>query len=130
MSQTNADERLESFQTEVDKLGITGGLANPERAASNIGVLMLVVGGFFALIWSFTKRGNPAIQEETKSMLAEIVHANNNVWIGLFGIALILIGMALWLRNSMTRYLRYWLTRVIFEERANTDRLIEALRDR
>ena len=34
-----------------------------------------------------------------------------------------------WLRNSITRYLRYWIIRLVYEQREQTDQLIRALRD-
>ena len=37
-------------------------------------------------------------------------------------------GAAMWLRFSMGRYLRYWLIRLIYEERQQTDDIVEALR--
>lgn len=45
------------------------------------------------------------------------------------GLAVILaiVGAALFVRYSMTRYLRFWLVRYIYEERSQTDREVEAL---
>ena len=33
------------------------------------------------------------------------------------------------MRNSLTRYLRYWIIRLVYEQREQTERLIQALRD-
>jgi branched-chain amino acid transport system ATP-binding protein len=46
---------------------------------------------------------------------------------GLVGLGLIIAGAALFVRYSMTRYLRFWLLRMIYEERMQTDRNVEAL---
>ena len=43
------------------------------------------------------------------------------------GIALLIAGAALFVRFSMSRYLRFWLIRIVHESRANTDRLVEAI---
>ena len=43
------------------------------------------------------------------------------------GALLGLSGVVIWARYSLTRYLRYWLLRVIFEERLQQDRTIEVL---
>jgi hypothetical protein len=126
VSTTNGQERLDEFAEEVKKLRISGGLANPERTGTTLGVLLMVVGGFIVVILSFGKRGETDFSDSA-SGLAEIIQATNNVWTALFGVALILIGLAIWIRNSLTRYFRYWLTRLIYEDRANTDRLIEAI---
>lgn len=126
MSTDNGQQRLDEFAEEVKNLKMSGGLANPERTGSTLGVLLMVIGGFVVVILSFIKRGETTF-EDSAAGLGEIVQATNNVWTALFGIALILIGLAIWIRNSLTRYFRYWLTRLIYEDRANTDRLIEAI---
>ncbi len=126
MSTDNGQQRLDEFAEEVKNLKMSGGLANPERTGSTLGVLLMVIGGIVVVILSFIKRGETSF-EDSAAGLSEIVQATNNVWTALFGIALILLGLAIWIRNSLTRYFRYWLTRLIYEDRANTDRLIEAL---
>ena len=45
---------------------------------------------------------------------------------GLLGLGFIVIGAALFVRYSTTRYLRYWLVRQMYEGQANTDRIVEA----
>jgi hypothetical protein len=47
-----------------------------------------------------------------------------------FGLALVITGAALFARYSMTRFMRYWLIRMIYEQQAQTDRIVEALEDR
>ncbi len=43
-------------------------------------------------------------------------------------IGLAIVGIVIWIRNSMTRYLRYWIIRLVYEQREQTERLIEAQR--
>jgi hypothetical protein len=43
---------------------------------------------------------------------------------GTFGIALTIVGSALFLVMSLRRYLRYWLIRLIYEQRDQADRMI------
>ncbi len=42
-------------------------------------------------------------------------------------LGLIIAGAALFVRYSMTRYMRFWLLRMVYEERAQTDRTVEAM---
>jgi hypothetical protein len=46
---------------------------------------------------------------------------------GLLGVALILCGLALYLRFSLARLFRFWMARQVLEQQAQTDRLVEAL---
>lgn len=131
MSDTNrsGQERLDEFADEVKSLKVSGGLANTERTGTTIGIVLMVVGAFFTIIWSISTRGDIAATE-TNEQLKEVIQATNGTWFAIWGLALILLGAAIWIRNSLTRYLRYWLIRMIYEERANTDRLIAALGER
>jgi hypothetical protein len=46
---------------------------------------------------------------------------------GIVGMALVVMGAALFVRYSLSRYLRFWLIRMVYEERAQVDREVEAL---
>ena len=46
---------------------------------------------------------------------------------GILGLTLSVVGAALFLRYSLARYFRYWLMRLIYEERTSTDREVDAL---
>ena len=41
-----------------------------------------------------------------------------------------IVGIVIWIRNSMTRYLRYWIIRLVYEQREQTERIVDALRER
>ena len=45
----------------------------------------------------------------------------------MLGLGLIVAGAALFVRYSMTRYMRFWLLRMVYEERSQTDRTVEAM---
>ncbi len=50
---------------------------------------------------------------------------NDAVTLGLAGITSAVIGGALFLRFSFASFLRFWLARLIYEQKAQTDRLLE-----
>ena len=45
----------------------------------------------------------------------------------LLGIVLVIAGAALFVRFSLGRYLRFWLIRLVYEGRADTDRIVDAI---
>lgn len=120
--------RLEEFRSEVENIGVTGGGASPERLGTIAGLVLLVVGLGVALIAALSQRGDAAAGDAT-AMLSEVVSSNNGMIVVVLGLSLAIIGGLIWVRNSLTRYLRYWLVRLIYEDRSNTDRLIEAIRE-
>jgi uncharacterized membrane protein len=105
--------RLTEFQKEVDQLKVTGGKANPERTWTIIGGIAMVAGVALTLISWLATRG-------TKSNLDFADYSA----MGTFGIALTIAGTGLFLVMSLRRYFRYWLVRLIYEQRDQTDRLL------
>jgi hypothetical protein len=116
---TMSSARLEQFEAEVSKLKVTGGGANPERLGAQWGIGLTIFGFLVIIIayWSAL---------DSKSTLTAL----RSQIIGVGGAALAIVGIVLWVRNSLTRYLRYWLIRLVYEQREQTDALIKALRDK
>jgi magnesium-transporting ATPase (P-type) len=104
--------RLQEFQREVDALKVSGGKANPERSWTIIGGLLMFAGIIITLIaWLLTHgSSNPLEQADYGSL-------------GTFGLVLAIVGTALFVVMSLRRYFRYWLVRLIYEQREQTDRL-------
>jgi len=46
---------------------------------------------------------------------------------GVLGLAVVVVGAALFVRYSLSRYLRFWLVRSLYEQRVQTDRQVEVL---
>ena len=51
-------------------------------------------------------------------------YASQTFWLGNI---IVIVGAALFIRYSFGRYLRFWMIRLIHEQRAQTDRVVEAL---
>ena len=112
--ETMSSSRLAQFESEVTKLKVSGGGANAERTAERFGIGLIVVGFVVAVIswWS----------AYNASRFEDIHRAA--IFAGI-GIGIALVGAIVWLRNSMTRYLRYWIIRLVYEQREQTDRLLD-----
>jgi len=105
--------RLQKFQAEVDQLKVTGGKANPERAGRAIGAVLMLVGlilGIYAYFGLSHSTSNPLQQGD-----ATVV--------GLLGVGFTVVGTGMFVVFSLTRYFRYWLVRLIYEQRDMADRL-------
>jgi hypothetical protein len=116
---TLSSARLSEFQEEVAKLKVTGGGANPERLAERWGIGLVILGFVIAILswWSAMDADNFA--DIHRSAIAALI-----------GIGLAIVGIVLWIRNSMTRYLRYWIIRLVYEQREQTDQIVDAVRER
>jgi hypothetical protein len=116
---TLSSARLAEFQDEVSKLKVTGGGANPERLAERWGIGLVIVGFVIAVIswWSAYDANNFA--DIHRSAIAAAI-----------GVGIAIVGIVIWIRNSITRYLRYWIIRLVYEQREQTERIVDVMRER
>jgi len=117
---TMSSERLAQLKDEVSKLKVTGGMANPERLAGKWGIGLTIFGFVVAIISWWIALNAGAFEDIFRAQI-----------FGVIGIGISIVGIVIWVRNSLTRYFRFWLIRLVYEQREQTDRLIAALeRDR
>jgi hypothetical protein len=111
--------RLQEFQSQVDDLRLTGGKANPERMAIRGAVALFLV----AVVLGVVAYSSSTTAENS-------LDQNELIILALLAVVIALGAVGLFVRASLTRYFRYWLVRLVYEDRANTDRLIEALKEK
>ena len=108
--------RLEQFEDEIRKLKVKGGRADRERVLVILAVLATIA-GFIVTVVGITGVRNASDQlEQGDSMSLTIL-----------GVGIAIVGVVVWARCSLSRYLRYWLVRDLYEQRASTDRIVDAI---
>jgi hypothetical protein len=101
---TGATQR--DLSTELGKLRASNNSGPMDSKVSVLGVL-LAIGGLVVILISFMQsRGYSDIRDQMDALI-----------LSLFGIALVIVGSTLYIRSSMTRFLRYWLLRMVYEQR-------------
>jgi uncharacterized membrane protein YidH (DUF202 family) len=105
--------RLQQFKAEVDQLKVTGGRANPERTGKILGVVLQAAGLIVTIVAYAQSNGttNPLAQRDA-------------LIIAVIGLGMVIVGTGLFVVFTLTRYFRYWLVRLIYEQREQTDRLL------
>jgi hypothetical protein len=116
---TMSTARLSELRDEVSKLKVTGGAANPERLAGKWGIGLVIVGFVVAIVSWWSAFNSTTFEGIFRSQIFALI-----------GIGISVVGIVIWIRNSLTRYLRFWIIRLVYEQREQTDRLIEALERR
>jgi hypothetical protein len=109
-------ERLQQFEAEIRRLGVKGGNPEPERWLVVVGVLA-VIGGFALAVFGVNLVLNAGTALDQGDGVAQTI----------LGVGIAIVGAVLWARYSLSRYLRYWLIRQVYESRASTDRIVEAI---
>lgn len=119
---TQADQssqtRVERFSGDVSELDVPVPSSKRETQLLTVGVALVVLGviSILAGYWGASGTVNPA--EQLPYMLSG----------GAVGLALVVVGAFLVGRYSMARLFRFWLARLLVEQRTQTDRIVEAIR--
>jgi hypothetical protein len=101
---TGASQR--DFGAELGKLRASNNSGPMDRSVSVLGLLLAIVGLVVILVSFMQSRGYSSILNQMDALI-----------LSLFGIGLIIVGSALYIRSAMTRFLRYWLLRMVYEQR-------------
>lgn len=110
--------RVAQFREEIDSLKLKGGSAEGEKRLLALGVVMMIVG----LVLSIYGAVEVGLQGDFPAQQRAYTAQGS-----LLGIAFVIVGGALFVRYSLARYLRFWLIRSSYEERANSDRIVAAI---
>lgn len=109
--------RMDEFERQIAGLRVRGQRGGVETRLLYLGVALLVVGLVMVGVAWFRASDTTVQHEQIDYLISG----------GLGGIGVTLIGAALYLRISLGRYFRLWLVRLVYEQRAQTDRTVEAL---
>jgi hypothetical protein len=114
---TTSHERVDQFKSEIARLEVKVPEDKGERTWLLAGIALLVVGGIVIFGGYWGASGTAKVNEQLPYLLSG----------GLLGLGLMVAGAALFVRYSMSRFLRFWLIRDIYEQRAQTDRIVESM---
>ncbi len=115
------EDRVARFRADVADMRLKDPKAGRERLWMFIGGTLMVIGVALAIIGYFQSHGataafnteGPATQRDA-------------VLIALIGVTVSIVGAAIFLRYSLAQFLRFWLARLIYEQQAATDRIVES----
>jgi hypothetical protein len=109
--------RIDQFRAEVADLDIKTPADTGERNYLVVGIVLMVIGIglIFAGYWGAS--GTGLLAEQIPFVLSG----------GFLGVGVMIVGAAMFVRYSLSRYLRYWLIRTIYEERSQTDKVVDSL---
>jgi len=109
-----ADDRLEEFKADIAGQRIKEPVAGRDTMMARVGAVLMVTGVVVALFAYFASHSttNPLDQSD-------------DTIIALIGIAVTIAGAAAFLRYSLGGFLRFWMARLVLEQRVQTDRLLE-----
>jgi hypothetical protein len=110
-------KRVEQFKTEIADLRVGVPSSASDRKLLVLGILLVVLGIVLVLGGWYGASGEATIADQFPYLISG----------GVLGLACVTAGSVLFARYSMTRFLQYWLIRLVYEQEAQTDRIVEAL---
>ena len=120
MTPSNSDDRIEQFKSEIADLQVkTSGKASAEKAASTLGIVLMVVAILIG-IGSYVQAG-----QETNAL-----DQNELIILALACVSMAVVGAALWIRTALVKFWRFWMLRSLYEGQAHLDEVVKAIRER
>jgi hypothetical protein len=114
-------DRADAFKAEIEDMKLRASGAEGERRLLAFGVLLTAAGLALAVYGAIQVVNSGDSAADQRAFMASGT---------LLGIALVIAGAALFIRYSLSRYMRFWLIRMIHESRTNTDRIVDAIEGR
>ena len=103
------------FDSMLERLQVNNG-SQPDRIQLVVGAVLAIV-GVVVIIFAL----------QSAHTATDVLVQNERIILAVLGAIIGIIGIVMWARYSMARYMRYWLLRVIYEERLQQDRTLEVL---
>lgn len=112
-------DRVEQFTAEIADMKLPDAASSRDRTLLRVGVGLMALGVIVGIVAYFIGHGttNPLQQRDA-------------IVIAVIGLTLAVVGGALFVRYSIAQFLRFWMARLSWEQTAQTDRLVDALRER
>lgn len=109
-------ERVEQFKQEINDMKVRDPATGRDRVWLRVGIALMVVGLAVVIGAYFVSHG-------TSNPLSQ----NDALVLAIGGMTAAIVGGALFLRYSLASFLRFWLARFVYEQQAQTDRIVEKL---
>lgn len=105
-----AADRRAAFEAEISRIQLKAGRPASEQRFIALGMAAMVAGVAIALVAFFVSTS----QSDTRDVISMGIFAT-------FGLALSVVGAAVFLRYAIGRFFRFWLLRLIYEQRPPSD---------
>ena len=107
-------ERVEQFKRDIAEMQVRDPAAGRDRLALRGGFALMIIGVIVAIVAYAQSHNTPNPLEQRDAII-----------IALIGVAVTVLGAALFVRGSLASFFRFWLARLIYEQKAQTDRIVE-----
>ena len=108
--------RVNEFRETVESLNAKTGTPDRDKIYQWLGALLMCAGIIVGFIAYFV-----AGAQNSGGLAVDNIKHNEHIVLAICGISVTVAGAALFLKSSITRFLRFWLIRSIYENRSRED---------
>ena len=112
-----SNDRAEQFKAEIAEMKLKTGRARSENLFQVLGVVLMVAG----IAIAFGAYSASLNVTATSGTNVDILDSNSYIPLAIAGLAMSVTGGFVFLRYSLARFLRFWLLRQSYEQRAAVD---------
>jgi len=108
-----SSDRVDQFKADIAEMKVKDPSTTRDALLLRVGAVLMVA-GIALLAFGYNKShgtSDPLVQSDASIL-------------GMMGVAVTVIGAAMFLRYSIAQFLRFWLSRLVYEQRAQTDRIV------
>ena len=117
MTDTPSSTAADRLEAGVNDLHVPEPSADSEALLLKLGLALPVVGLVLIMAAWYQASGAKFVADQIPMLISG----------GILGVGLVIVGLGLFIRFSLARLLRFWLARLVVEQQAQTDRLVDAL---
>ena len=109
-------DRVTEFKAEVADMRLADPALSRDRLLLKVAIALLVLGPVLGAVAY-------GLSHSTENPLQQ----RDAIVVALLGVSLAVVGGAMYLRYSLAGFLRFWLARLTYEQKAQTDRVVSAV---
>jgi hypothetical protein len=107
------DVRVQQFKADIAEMRIKDPVSGRDTLMLRLGAALMLA-GVVVTIAAYLRSHSTTVD----------VDQRDDIIMALAGVAATVVGAALFLRYSLAGFLRFWLARLVYEQRLQTDRLL------
>ena len=115
MNEQPTEDRAEEFQEQIAAMRTKTSRGSSEQVLLVIGILLMLAGIVLGFIGFFSSTNASDHRDQNEMIILAIL-----------GVSLSLLGVAIFLRYSIGRFLRFWMLRQIYENRGEAKKSEES----
>jgi hypothetical protein len=113
---TNTGDRIDEFKSDIAAMKLKTGSASKEQPLLVASVLVMLAGIVLAIVSFFSSANQSDVRDQNELIILAIT-----------GLAISVVGAALFLRYSLAKFLRFWLLRQSYEQQAAIEEIARRL---